>query len=76
MERAPRVLRRRRDRGGVLLGLCAGIGAHLGIDPIIVRLLLLLLVLLPPAGLAVIIIYLLFALFVPYETVGADHDNG
>jgi phage shock protein PspC (stress-responsive transcriptional regulator) len=72
MERAPRVYRRRRSEGGVLLGLCAGIGAHLGLDPIIVRLLLVLLLLLPPAGLAVIIIYLLFALFVPYEPATGD----
>lgn len=73
MERSPRVYRRRRTRGGVLLGLCAGIGAHLGVDPIIVRLLLILLLFLPPAGLAVIIIYLLFSLFVPYE---ADAGGG
>lgn len=75
MERAPRVYRRRRAEGGVLLGLCAGIGAHLGLDPIIVRLLLVLLLLLPPAGLAVIIIYLLFALFVPYEPAGTGRDS-
>lgn len=67
MERSPRILRRRRDRGGVLLGLCAGIAAHLGLDPLLIRFGLLLLVLLPPSGLAVILIYLLFALFVPYE---------
>ena len=67
MERAPRVWRRRRGRGGILLGLCAGIGEHLGVDPIIIRLGLLLLTVLHYAGLAVVLIYLLFALFVPYE---------
>jgi phage shock protein PspC (stress-responsive transcriptional regulator) len=67
MERCARVLRKRRDRGGVLLGLCAGIGAHLGVDPVVIRFGLLLLVFLPPAGLCVILIYVLFSLFVPYE---------
>jgi len=67
MERTPRVYRYRRDQGGVLLGLCAGIGHHLGIDPVLVRLVLLLLTVLHYAGLAVILVYILFALFVPYK---------
>lgn len=75
MERAPRLYRRKRERGGVLLGLCAGIGAHLGIDPVLVRLGFVLLTLLHYAGLAVILIYLLFALFVPYEP-SADDGQG
>ena len=72
MERTPRVYRRTRRQGGVLLGLCAGIADHLAIDPIIVRLALLLLCLTQTAGLAVIIIYLLVALFVPYGPAGTD----
>ena len=67
MERAPRVVRKPRGKGGVLLGLCAGIGAHLGIDPLVIRFGLLLLVFVPPAGLSVIVLYLLFSLFVPVE---------
>jgi len=67
MERMPRLYRRTRQRGGVLLGLCAGIGAHLGLDPALVRLAALLLVFLHYAGLAVVIIYVLFALCIPYE---------
>lgn len=67
MDRAPRLWRRRRDRGGILLGLCAGIGAHLGIDPVLIRLAFVLLTVLHYAGLAVILVYLLFSLFVPYE---------
>ena len=67
MERAPRLWRRRRDRGGILLGLCAGLGAHLGVDPLLVRLAFVLLAVLHYAGLAVILVYLLFSLFVPYE---------
>lgn len=67
MERAPRLYRRRRNRGGILLGLCAGIGAHLGIDPVLIRLAFVLLTVLHYAGLAVILVYLLFSLFVPYE---------
>ncbi|MBN2082159.1 PspC domain-containing protein [bacterium] len=62
----PRLYRRRRDQGGILLGLCAGIGAHLGLDPVLIRLGFVLLAVLHYAGLAVVLIYLLFALFVPY----------
>jgi len=62
----PRLYRRRRDQGGILLGLCAGIGAHLGLDPVLIRLGFILLAVLHYAGLAVILVYLLFALFVPY----------
>lgn len=63
--RSPRLLRRPKGKGGVLLGLCAGIGEHLGYDPLLVRLIFVLLLFLPPGGLAVALIYLLFALFVP-----------
>lgn len=63
--RSPRLLRRPRGKGGVLLGLCAGIGEHLGFDPILVRLVFILLLFVAPGGLAVALIYLLFALFVP-----------
>lgn len=63
--RSPRLLRRPKGKGGVLLGLCAGIGEHLGCDPLLVRLIFVLLLFLPPGGLAVALIYLLFALFVP-----------
>ena len=75
MERAPRLYRRRRERGGILLGLCAGIGAHLGYDPVLIRLVFVLLCLLHYAGLAVILVYLLFALFVPYEPEPADGEG-
>jgi phage shock protein PspC (stress-responsive transcriptional regulator) len=51
----------------LLLGLCAGIGEHLGVDPVLVRLVLVLLVFMHYAGFAVILIYLLFALLVPYK---------
>jgi phage shock protein PspC (stress-responsive transcriptional regulator) len=67
VERTPRLYRRRRSEGGILLGLCAGLGAHLGIDPLVVRLALVLMVVMNVAGLSVILVYLLFALFVPYE---------
>jgi phage shock protein PspC (stress-responsive transcriptional regulator) len=66
VERTPRLYRRRRGQGGILLGLCAGIGAHVGIDPVLIRLAFVLLTVLHYAGLAVILVYLLFALFVPY----------
>lgn len=68
--REPRLWRKRRSEGGVLLGLCAGIGAHLGYDPVLVRLVFVLLLLLVPAGLAVALVYLLFALFVPNKPEG------
>jgi len=67
VERTPRLYRCRRNRGGILLGLCAGLAAHLGIDPLVVRLAFVLLVVISYAGLAVVLVYLLFALFVPYE---------
>lgn len=67
MERTPRLYRRTRQRGGVLLGLCAGIGAHLGIDPAIIRLGALLLAVLNVAGLAVVVLYVIFALCIPLE---------
>ena len=62
MERSPRLWRKSRSEGGILLGLCAGIGEHLGIDPVLVRLVMILLTVLHYAGLAVIIIYLIFGL--------------
>jgi phage shock protein PspC (stress-responsive transcriptional regulator) len=61
----PPLRRRRRGQGGVLLGLCAGIGEHLGIDPLLVRLVMLLAMFVATGGLAVLAIYLLFSLFVP-----------
>ena len=67
MERTPRLLRRRRGQGGMLLGLCAGIGAHLGVDPVLVRFALVAMTFLSVAGLAVPVLYLLFAICVPYE---------
>ena len=70
--RAAKVWRRRRTDGGVMMGLCAGLGAHLGIDPVVIRLLLVVLAVLNPAGLAIILVYLLFSLFVPY----APEDEG
>ena len=67
MERSEKVLRLPRGKGGVLLGLCAGIARHLGYDPILIRFSLVLLMLLTIGGLAVPVIYLLFALFVPMD---------
>ena len=43
MQRTDRVLRLPRGKGGVLLGLCAGMGRHLAIDPVVIRFLLLML---------------------------------
>jgi phage shock protein PspC (stress-responsive transcriptional regulator) len=65
--RTERLLRRRRKRGGVLLGLCAGIGAHLDIDPVLVRFALLALLFLSVGGLSVALLYLIFGLMVPVE---------
>lgn len=66
MQRAENIRRKRRSDGGVLTGLCAGIAAHLGVDPVLVRIVLTLLTLLHYAGLAVILVYFLFSLYVPY----------
>ncbi len=70
MERTPRLLRRPRGAGGLWLGLCAGIGAHLGVDPIFVRLVWLILTFLPVGGLAMLALYVVFALCVPLEEAG------
>lgn len=67
MVRTERVVRRRRGEGGVLLGLCAGLGEHLGVDPAVIRLALLLLLFLSPAGMAVVFVYVIFALTLPLE---------
>jgi phage shock protein PspC (stress-responsive transcriptional regulator) len=48
-----------------VLGLCAGIGEHLGVDPLLVRIALLLAMFVATGGLAVPLVYLLFCLFVP-----------
>ena len=67
MARTERLLRRSRKHGGMLLGLCAGIGAHLDIDPVLVRFVLLALLILNVGGLAVVLLYLIFGLMVPVE---------
>ncbi len=67
MQRSDRVMRIPRSQGGVLLGLCAGIGRHVGVDPLLIRFGLVLMMLLTIGGLAVPLIYLLFALFVPVD---------
>ena len=72
MQRAENIRRKRRTKGGVLTGLCAGIAAHLGVDPVLVRLTLTLLTLLHYAGLAVILVYFLFSLYVPFEEESAS----
>jgi phage shock protein PspC (stress-responsive transcriptional regulator) len=68
MQRTDKLLRKSRQRGGVILGLCAGIGAHLGYDPVLVRFVLLLLVALPTAGLSVALLYVIFGLCLPVES--------
>ncbi|MEZ5339488.1 MAG: PspC domain-containing protein [bacterium] len=67
MQRTDRVLRVPRGKGGVLLGLCAGMGRHLAIDPVVIRFLLLMLMFLTIGGLALPLLYLLFALCVPVD---------
>ncbi len=62
----PRIYRKHRADGGVWMGLCAGIGEHLGLDPVLIRLGIVLLAI-QTAGLAVILVYVLFSLFVPFE---------
>ena len=71
MQRTAQLRRRRRTAGGVLLGLCAGIGEHLGVDPILVRMVMVAAMFLTVAGLAVPILYALFSLFVPYDETPA-----
>ena len=65
MEKPYRKLYRVR-KGKVLLGLMSGLGAHFGIDPLILRLAAIALLFLSSAGLAVVVLYFVFALCVPY----------
>ncbi len=67
MERTARVYRIPRGRGGWLLGLCAGIGEHLGVDPLVVRLPMAILCFVPLGGFAAIVLYFLFALTTPVK---------
>jgi phage shock protein PspC (stress-responsive transcriptional regulator) len=66
--RTERLLRRSRRNGGMWLGLCAGIGAHLDVDPVFVRFLLSALACLSAGGLAVVLLYVIFGLMVPLES--------
>lgn len=72
MARSERLLRRSRKSGGMWLGLCAGIGAHLDVDPLLVRFSLLALAFLSAGGLAILLLYLIFGLMVPLEQDKAD----
>ncbi|MCK4720622.1 PspC domain-containing protein [bacterium] len=54
----------------ILLGLMAGLGEYFRIDPIILRIAVVALMFLTQAGLAVPVIYLIFALLVPYNPEG------
>jgi phage shock protein PspC (stress-responsive transcriptional regulator) len=67
VERTPRLMRRSRKQGGLWLGLCAGMGAHLGLDPLLVRFVLLALACLSAGGLAIVLLYVIFGLMVPVE---------
>jgi phage shock protein C len=56
-------------REGLLLGVCAGIGEHLGISPIIVRIVW---ILLTPFSIGInIVIYVIAALALPKEDSGS-----
>jgi phage shock protein PspC (stress-responsive transcriptional regulator) len=72
MQRTAQLRRRRRDDGGVLLGLCAGIGDHLGVDPILVRMVVIAALFLALGGLSIVLLYVLFSLFVPYAEAGSS----
>ena len=69
MSEGRRPLRRlARSEGGLWLGTCAGLGRHLGQDPIAVRLVLIFLAaVIPSAGPGLLAAYLLSALVVPRE---------
>ena len=69
MERTPRVYRVPKGQGGLVLGLCAGIGEHLGVDPVLVRFALLLLLTVPIGGFSVFLVYLIFGLLTPVKPV-------
>lgn len=61
----PPIRRLSRAEGGVWLGVCAGLGSHLGWDPVLVRLGLVALAAVTSAGPGLLAAYLLAALIVP-----------
>ena len=56
---------RRSTSDKVLAGVCAGIGAYLDVDPVVVRIALVLFTLFGGAGL---VLYLVFWVFMPLDT--------
>lgn len=57
----------RSKKSKILLGLLGGLGEYFKIDPIILRIAIVALLFLSQAGLAVPVIYLIFALCIPYN---------
>jgi phage shock protein C len=57
-------------KGKILCGLMQGLGRYFGVDPVILRIAVVGLMLIVQAGLAVPILYFIFALCVPYAPEG------
>ena len=57
-------------KGKIVCGLMQGLGRYFGVDPVILRIAVVGLMLIVQAGLAVPILYFIFALCVPYEKAG------
>ena len=58
---------RRSTTDSVIAGVCGGIGAYLGVDPVVVRIVLVLFTLFGGAGL---VVYLVCWLCMPADTTG------
>jgi phage shock protein C len=65
MTETKRLYRSRQDR--MLAGVCAGLGAYLGVDPTIVRILWVILSIFPGSLIGGVIAYVVLALIIPEE---------
>ena len=60
------------SRNKKILGVCAGIAEYLNVDPVLIRLLWIIFALVVGSG---IIVYIIAAIIMPYDTEINDDDN-
>lgn len=60
------------SRNKKILGVCAGIAEYLGVDPVLIRLLWIIFAFVVGSG---IIVYIIAAIIMPYDTEINDDDN-
>ena len=60
------------SRDKKILGVCAGLAGYLGVDPVLIRLLWIIFALVVGSGL---IVYIIAAIIMPYDTEVKDDDE-